>query len=152
MIIRVDFKPFDALQLRNELATAGVGIADMGVFGVSPFSVVGSTLSITVADGSDEALVRRVYDTHVAPPDKTPTQIKRERLAASLTATDDASERLKVVIRVLYKSLVETREWCNQLAGSLQAAGMPTPPSLRNRTWEEAVASVMQEIEKEVQP
>lgn len=148
MEIQLQFKRLDVRQLREELAAVGVSLPT----GFDSVLVEGDRVTIRVPDGTDTTTVRQVYQRHNPPPDKTPTQIKRERLVESLSATDTQSERLKVVIRVLYKSLVETRAWCNQIADSLQAAGMPTPPRLRNRTWEQAVQAVMEEIESEVQP
>jgi hypothetical protein len=140
--VNVPLKQLHFGRLKTELIAAGV---PQFPGELKPIYAGQDRLIFRLPDGTDPGVATRVIADHVDT--RTPTQIKRERLVESLAATDTQSERLKVVIRVLYKSLVETRAWCNQVADSLQAAGMPTPPRLRNRTWEEAVQAVIEEIE-----
>lgn len=147
MKVNVPYKPFDPVTLRGELATAGVGIMPLTTFGVTPFSVVGNTLTITVDDGSDESTVQQVYGAHVAPADKTPEQIAKERLVQSLAATDTNAQRIRAIAMALYRAHVEMRVAFNGLLDSLAGIGVPLPPKMRIRTWEEAERDLIAEIQ-----
>lgn len=79
-------------------------------------------------------------------------QRKRQAAKAALRDTDD---RVLIAVRntqkVVFQSLVETRTAFNQLRSQLIAAGLPlTVPALINRTWEQALAVVEQQIDAEV--
>jgi len=140
----------DAAQLHGELVAAGVRMEPMAP-GTILFMRDDEWFTAVVPDGTDEQLVRRVVTSHVPANEPTAAQIKR-RQARKLIESDDTAEsvRLRAVIRVLYGSLVELRTWCNQMRQQLQAAGMPTPPKLTNRTWEEAMQAVLAQINAEV--
>lgn len=140
----------DAAQLHSELVAAGIAMQPVGT-GIPIFMRDGSRFSIHVPDGTNEQLVRQVVAAHTPGPEATAAQIKREQ-ARKLLASDDSPEsvRLRAVIRVLYGSLVETRTWCNQMRQQLQAAGMPTPPRLQNRTWGEAMLAVLDQIDAKI--
>lgn len=151
--MRVNFQNIqvNAEQLHAELIAAGVSLRAL-ISPLPPFSLNGDTFTIEVAaDGTNEALVRQVVLAHIPAPEPTPAQIKK-RQARKLIESDDSPEsvRLRAVIRVLYVSLVEVRAWCNQMRQQLQAAGMPTPPRLENRSWEAAQQAVLNQIDNEI--
>lgn len=121
MLVVVQARPFNAVQLRDEIAAAGVSIDGIGVFGITPFSLAGDQLTIRVADGSDENIVRQVFAAHVPPVEKTPAQLKRKLAARVLDADDAEAIRLKALVMAMSEIL-------NDLASRIIARQNP-------RTW-----------------
>ena len=82
---------------------------------------------------------------------RTEAQQKRRDAKASLTDRSPESVRLLAALRVLYASVVETRHAYNQMRAQLIAAGLPiSAPQLVNRTWEQALQAVAQQIDAEI--
>lgn len=153
MVILLPYKPFDAQKLRDEIAAAGVGIGTISPLGVSPFRVNNGVLGITVVDGSSDAVVQQVYAAHRSGAEKTPEQVEKDRLLRSLTATDTDARRIRAVAMALYRAHVEMRVAFNGLLDSLAGIGVPLPPKMRIRTWEEAERDLILEVQNsEVQP
>ena len=146
LTVIVPLKPIDTVRLKAELVAAGVEAWPAPL--AEPSYAGSAMMAVIVPDRSDPAMVAQVVAAHKD--ERTPAQIKREQSAASLGADDPTTIRLRAVVRVLFASLVETRNWCNQMRQQLQAAGMPTPPKVVNRTWEEAMQAVLAQINAEV--
>ena len=156
MIVSVNLRRMDAVQLRAELVAAGVVIGPVDQF-QTPFRVAVDKLEIRVADGTDAQVVRQVWQAHQPGPERTAVAIKRDRVKALLDANDEESVRLRAAVKVLFASLVDTRAWCNRLADQLKSAGLPvTVEPMVNRTWQQALQAVAQlvdaEIPEEVKP
>lgn len=71
---------------------------------------------------------------------------KRAAAKASLTGADPVQSASRNALRVIYQSIVETRQALNPL---LVAAGQPPLPI---RNWKQALAAVRQQIDAETDP
>ena len=90
----------DAVQLHEELVTAGIAIGPINP--VAPvFMRDGERFTVVVPDGTDPEAVRRVIATHTPGPEPTPVQIKQDRVAATLDAADEPGIFRKALVLTL---------------------------------------------------
>jgi hypothetical protein len=143
MRIELPLKRIHPDNLRAELLAEGVVLP----VGFDSIIVRGNQVVLSLPDGTDESTVQQVYAAHVAPEDKTPEQIAKERLVQSLAATDTDAQRIRAIAMALYRAHVEMRVAFNGLLDSLAGIGVPLPPKMRIRTWEEAERDLIAEIQ-----
>ena len=151
-------KRIDAPQLRAELVAAGVPLRPLlpgGIPGDIYLSSDELVVLVEVEPGADQydAIATQVIQAHVPPADLTLDQIKKRSAKAALRNSEDrALIATRAGLKILYQSLVETRTTLNQIRAQLVAAGLPlTVPALINRTWEQALNAVEQQIDTEVE-
>ena len=95
----------------------------------------------------------RMADLDLQVENETQKDVLLRDLAKRALAGGDAQLRAtRCMARVLFKSLVETRNYCNALRAEVAALGGTPPPPLASRTWAQAVAAVRQMIDLETDP
>ena len=143
MLTQFPIRPTD---FHTALLAAGLPV--VGVAGSGP------TCRIDFAEGATEeqqAQARQMAQAFDWT-EPTPAQLKRRAARAALRDADDRTLiAVRFGLRVIYQSLTETRAAFNQIRAQLIAAGLPlTVPALINRTWDQALAAVEQQIDAEV--
>ena len=152
----VPAKRINSEQLRAELIAAGVPLRAAPVPGFPWMDIIreADTLTMVIDSDSDQydAIATQVIQAHIPPAELTASQLKRRAARAALRDADDRTLiAVRSGLRVIYQNLTEARTAINQLRSQLVAAGLPlTVQPLINRTWDQALAAVEQQIDAEV--
>lgn len=78
---------------------------------------------------------------------------RRRAAKASLAGVDDPTQiASRNALRVIYASLVETRQAYNAMRAYIANPSGTPPPALAIRTWQQALAAVRQQIDAEIDP
>jgi len=141
----------DGAVLREELAAIGAPLVDsIGAIGIS-----GEELILLLGGKPLPEKLQQIADVVAAhsPPSNEVRQLQqRQKLAKdALNGGDPTQRAARAGLRVLYASVVEMRQWMNDLRQQLLADGAPiTVPILSVRTWEQALDAAQQQIDAEV--
>ena len=78
---------------------------------------------------------------------------RRRAAKASLAGVDDPTQiASRNALRVIYQSIVETRQAYNAMRAYIANPSGTPPPALAIRTWQQALAAVRQQIDAEIDP
>ena len=78
---------------------------------------------------------------------------RRRAAKASLAGVDDPTQiASRNALRVIYASLVETRQAYNAMRAYIANPSGTPPPALTIRTWQQALAAVRQQIDADSDP
>lgn len=78
---------------------------------------------------------------------------RRRRAKAALAGADDPTQiAIRNALRVIYASIVETRQAHNALRAYVANPSGTPPPALAIRKWAQALAAVRQQIDAEIDP
>lgn len=135
IMVSVILRKFEAFQLRDELISAGVSIGVIDSL-QTPFSIMGNSLLIRVADGTDPQIVRQVWQAHVPPAEKTTAKIKRNLAAKLLEEETSDAVRTKAIVITFSKIL-------NNLVNNIT-----TSSPLRTWTPQQIMKEIKDEINK----
>ena len=129
-------------------ALIAAGLPVVGVAGSGPSCRLDFAEGATAEQQAQARAMAQAFDW------AEPTEKQQKRRAAK-AALRDAEDRALIAtragLRAIYQSLTETRTAVNQIRAQLIAAGLPlTVPALINRTWEQVLAAVEQQIDAEV--
>lgn len=140
--VNVPAKQMHFGRLKGELLAAGVPEFS---WELKPIYAGQDRLIFRLPDGTDPSVAAGVIAGHVD--ERTPEQIAKERLVQSLAATDTNAQRIRAIAMALYRAHVEMRVAFNGLLDSLAGIGVPLPPKMRIRTWEQAEQDLIAEIQ-----
>lgn len=65
--------------------------------------------------------------------------LEKARAQQSLTGGDPLLRAIRILGKVTYQSLTETRNYCNALREQIISLGGTPPPTLTNRTWQQVI-------------
>lgn len=102
-------KPINSDALISELTTAGIPVGFKGVY-ISGTDVVVSLPDTLQGDSQYDATINAVYQAHVAPSDKTPSEMARQEAADALqTQSDKIAHAIRVLAKMVNASLNQIR-------------------------------------------
>lgn len=133
-------------KLRAELLAAGVPLQPEKPLEPLNCYYSGNHFAVLLPVDTDQwdTTVQQVVAAHVPDQQETKKQRRKRKIRELLGSKDELIALLFAANRELFESLRETRAWCNQLRQQLNSAALPiTVPTLQNRTWEQATASVV---------
>ncbi len=138
--------PMKTIEFHNSLLAAGLPV--VGISGIGPDCRIDFAEGATPEQQQQDRAMAQAFDWT----EPTPRQQKRKAAKAALRDADNRTLiATRAGLKVIFQSLVETRTAVNQMRSQLVAAGLQlTVPALINRTWEQALAAVEQQIDAEV--
>ena len=78
---------------------------------------------------------------------------RRRAAKASLAGVDDPTQiASRNALRVIYQSIVETRQAYNAMRAFIANPSGTPPPALAIRTWQQSLAAMRQQIDAEADP
>lgn len=146
MKIKLPYKTFSAKKLYDELVAANINVAPLSDY-MTPFSVSGNSVHVEVSDDTDPDAVASIYAAHTPDVPKAPERIMKERAAKSIVESSTENTKLRAILAMIYRSLVETRNAYNALRDDHNNGIYPTKaPELQNMTFDESQQAIIDSL------